>query len=162
MISMVLLNVGFPLPVSAHREDELASVTLEDARVLKIGEYLSKVDFHGFDSEHTNYWRAKTVLLLLRLNVNESYQAISERIGTMDAQHAFAVKLGVESVLSVDSARRLIESFGEDLAREFLCRCILSNPGPAYCADIVCRVNRCESFSPWLRQYLLAKMKFEV
>jgi hypothetical protein len=162
IVVRLLRSEGFPLPVSAHREDDLCRVTLGDARVLKIGEYLSKVRPGCGDSRHISYWRAKTVLLLLRSVEGESYQAISERIGTADAQDALAVKLGSKSLFSVVGSSRLIESFGEEMAREFLRYCVISNQKPDYRVEIVRRVHQCKSFSPWLREYILAKMRIRI
>lgn len=157
-ISERLVKAGFPLRVSAHREEDLAQVTLEDAGILKIAEYLSKVPSESGDSQYVNYWRAKTVLLLLQSKVNEGYRVTSDRIGTPEARNAFAVKLGIESVFSSDSAARLIEHFGNDTARDFLEQCLVSGPGPAYREEIASRVCQCQSVSPWLRDYILKKM----
>lgn len=161
LISHALLQAGFPLPVSTHREQELASVSLKDARVLKIGEYLSKVHSGGGDLGYVSYWRAKTVLLLLRTHVTESYEAIVKRLGTPDAEQALAVKLGTQQEFPVESARRLIEAFGEEHARAFLSRCILSRPDLAYRTEIAFLIERCKSFTPWLREYILQKMNIE-
>jgi len=153
-----LTKHGFPLRVSAHREDSLALVSVIDARILKICEYLSKIYNRDPNADCLNYWRAKTVLLLLQNSTTEGCEAISNRIGTPDSRAAFAVKLGEQSVFDKERAARLINSFGSEVAREFLKRGIETEPETAYVLETASRLQQCSSINSWLQSYVIAKM----
>lgn len=157
-ISDALSQAGFPLRVSIHREEALARLTSQDARILKMAEFLVHTASVPRGSPLAAYWLAKTSLLLLRETSNEGCGAIAERIGTAEAQLAFAVKLGEQTTFTAENARQLMEGSGNDIAHEFLRRCVLVCPAPAYRDEVADRLRQCESFTPWLLDYVLAKL----
>lgn len=162
-ISENLSKIGLYLNVSVHKDEAISYMSLEDARILAIGEYFAKIRLSDSNIQYIGYWRAKTILLLLRLNLNERYKEVAERINSIDALSALAVKLGIESSFTIDHAVNLLQLLRKDsVTREFL-HCLLSPKiEQSYCIDIAVRLRQCQSISRWLQDYLISKMRIEI
>lgn len=151
----------FPLKVSIHSADSLLTMSLADSFILNIGEFIAKTRMVKIGDASYDHTVAKISLLLLRTYPEERYSEVACRIGTLEALSALAVKLGGETKFSSDAATQLLKSpsAASSIALEFLERCVLEPAGEDFVKSLRNRLNLCASIQPWLRQYLIRKMK---
>lgn len=158
-VNDTLYKNAFLIRVSVHKADSLLKMSIEDSRVLNIGEYLSKVINNNLSPDHLSYIRAKMILLLLRINTGERYIDVANRINTYESYKAYRNKIGIESDFSLENAHALLLTSQTRPVKLFLYSCILSNPTEKYTSQIINHLTDCKSIERWLQKYLIAKIQ---
>jgi hypothetical protein len=148
-----------PMKVSVHPADSLALVGLDDSFYLGIGEYIAKSRANEWGKGGLDYLRAKLVLMLLRRTCQETYEEIVKRLEDPDGRRAWETKLGCESAFSIECAARLVGHHGHALAQECIAECVRVPASPAWIDRVLCGVRHAPTIEPWLRDYLVDKVR---
>ena len=148
-----------PISVSIHNRNSLYKMSISDAQVLGIAEYIAQYrKIVAIVSYPKDYIDTKFTLLLLRHSFNERYQEVSCRIGTIEAQRALDVKLGKEKTFPLEYGKSLITKFGNTTAVQFLNHCLLNNPNDKTANSTLSQLAECVTIDQWLHSYLASKI----
>jgi len=102
---------GTKLSVGCAPPHQFQGLNPADARFLALGEYLRRVPTLQ-SNQHCAYLRAKTALMTLRIHQGENYRSVVNRIGSMGAHEAIAVKLGLRQEFPPYSLAELLRGEG--------------------------------------------------
>lgn len=149
-----------PMRVSIHKEDSLQYMSLSDAVLMAIAEFIVKLRHDVPQCRVTrDYLRAKITLLLHRNTLNERYSAVANRVGGPHATRALDVKLGSSESFPLESAVTLLESLRGALPLEFGQECLVQEPTDDYIEFVEKRVRLAKTVEPWLQQYVIDKIR---
>jgi hypothetical protein len=147
------------LNVAIHPLESMQGMTIQDARLLLIGEYFISV----FRKVRTGYMtmdyaRAKISLLFLRISREERYKDVMRRLDSDLVRRAGLVKLGSMSRFSVEDMTQCLRGEKDEIVSLFLKECIAGRPSSLFLEEWQQEVERAPSVDRWLKDLLLNKV----
>jgi hypothetical protein len=155
---MCLLQPFFEVHASAHSEDALSVLSLNDSITLNVAEFIYKFSQCQKNPSAHCYTLAKFGLRLLREHTNEGNFDIAERLGNDTARLALKNKLGLANSFSDANFEKLLSSSEHPLVQ--MCKqYVFAKDGMQVIArEVRVLLPRCVTVSDWLEEYLLAKL----
>lgn len=152
------LSPALQIPVSIHPVESMRDLSVGDARLLVIGEYVISI-FRKVTSGRmsADYARAKVSLLFLRATRGERYRDVARRIDDDTVTRAVRVKLGTADDFSVDDLRDCLQGQQDATIQRFVAQCVLRSPGPEFMRAWEEEVLAASSVTTWLKEFLIAR-----
>lgn len=146
------------LKIAIHPVESMAGMSLEDARLLLIGEYIISMARKvptGLMS--ADYVRAKIALLFLRSRLDERYLDVARRTGCEGA--AAQVKLGGGDRFSAGQMASCLSSVDDANTRRFVDGCLFGGPDRRFLRGWAEDVVRAPSVDPWLKEFVVTRVE---
>lgn len=153
------LSSTLRLKIAIHPVESMAGMSLEDARLLLIGEYIiSMVRKVPTGLMSADYVRAKIALLFLRSRLDERYLDVAHR-ARREATVAVQVKFGGADRFSADQMASCLSSADDANTRRFVEGCLFGEPDQRFLREWTEDVVQAPSVDPWLKEFVVARVE---
>jgi len=153
------LASSLKLKVAIHPTESMMGMTLEDAKLLLVGEYLISTFRKVPDGYMTlDYVRAKIALLFLRTSREERYEAVLRRLDSELVTRAGMVKFGSRSEFSVVNMAQCLGGELNEVVAGFVRECLVGRPSSGFLEEWKQKVQEAPSVGRWLKNLVITRV----